>query len=312
MESGGTSGGWEASEKGKDGHESRNPDDSTTWVLDSSVDHKGRVPCRAKTGVWRAALFIIGIEFSERMSYFGLATNLIMYLTKVLGQELTTAARNVNYWAGVTTLMPLLGGFISDSYLGRFNTVAVSSTIYLVGLGLLSLSQFIPGIKPPPLSSSPSSAMKRHEAIFFTSMYLISIGTGGHKPALESFGADQFDADHPEERKQKMSYFNWWNTGLCSGLVAGVTLFVYLQDKAGWGVAYVALTAIMAASLVVFYSGKSFYRYKPLQGGSPVTPLLRVVVAAIAKRRLPYPADPALELYEIPGKKLLCHTTSLR
>ena len=47
-------------------------------------------------------------------------------------QELKTAARNVNYWAGVTTLMPLFGGFIADAYLGRYSTVLASSIVYLI------------------------------------------------------------------------------------------------------------------------------------------------------------------------------------
>lgn len=34
--------------------------DGEKWVCDSSVDHKGRVPLRAHTGVWKASLFIIG------------------------------------------------------------------------------------------------------------------------------------------------------------------------------------------------------------------------------------------------------------
>lgn len=72
------------------------------------------------------------IEFGERLSYFGIATSLIIYLTKVMHQDLKTAAKNVNYWSGVTTLMPLLGGFLADAYLGRFSTVLASSVIYLV------------------------------------------------------------------------------------------------------------------------------------------------------------------------------------
>lgn len=72
------------------------------------------------------------IEFSERLSYFGLATNLIIYLTKVLHQDVKTAAKNVNYWIGVTTMMPLLGGFVADAYLGRFSTILVSTLIYLL------------------------------------------------------------------------------------------------------------------------------------------------------------------------------------
>lgn len=47
-------------------------------------------------------------------------------------QDIKTAAKNVNYWAGVTTMMPLLGGFLADAYFGRFNMVLFSSLIYLV------------------------------------------------------------------------------------------------------------------------------------------------------------------------------------
>lgn len=72
------------------------------------------------------------IEFSERLSYFGLATSLIIYLTKVLHYDIKTAAKSVNYWSGVTTLMPLFGGFLADSYLGRFSTVLLSSVVYLL------------------------------------------------------------------------------------------------------------------------------------------------------------------------------------
>ena len=34
--------------------------DKEKWVYDSSVDHKGKIPLRASTGVWKASLFIIG------------------------------------------------------------------------------------------------------------------------------------------------------------------------------------------------------------------------------------------------------------
>lgn len=35
-------------------------DDQQKWVLDSSTDSRGKIPLRARTGAWRAALFIIG------------------------------------------------------------------------------------------------------------------------------------------------------------------------------------------------------------------------------------------------------------
>eukprot|EP00262_Sarcandra_glabra_P000865 TRINITY_DN10911_c0_g1_i1.p1 TRINITY_DN10911_c0_g1~~TRINITY_DN10911_c0_g1_i1.p1 ORF type:complete len:587 (+),score=54.21 TRINITY_DN10911_c0_g1_i1:81-1841(+) len=288
--------------------------DEEKWVYDSSVDHKGRVPLRASTGVWKASLFIIAIEFSERFSYFGIATNLVIYLTKILHQDLKTAAKNVNYWSGVTTIMPLVGGFIADAYLGRFSTVLVSSIIYLLGLGLLTMSEFVPSLKPCKMDTCHDST-RIHEVVFFLAMYLISIGTGGHKPSLESFGADQFDDDHYEERKKKMSYFNWWSLGLCLGVVLGVTVVVYMQDNVGWGVADIILTSTMATSMVIFILGRPFYRFRAPEG-SPLTPMLQVLVAAAAKRNLPQPSDPS-QLYEvsksrIADKRLLFHTNKLK
>ncbi|XP_028772953.1 protein NRT1/ PTR FAMILY 5.6-like, partial [Neltuma alba] len=169
--------------------------DETKWVYDSSLDHKGRLPLRASTGSWKAALFIIAIEFSERLSYFGIATSLVLYLTKVIHEDLKTAARNVNYWSGVTTLMPLLGGFVADAYLGRYFTVFASCVVF-----------YISPLRPCDADTAITACTKprmAHEVAFFFAIYLLSIGTGGHKPSLESFGADQFDDDHATERRQK-------------------------------------------------------------------------------------------------------------
>ncbi|WOL08400.1 hypothetical protein Cni_G17153 [Canna indica] len=282
------------------------------WVMDSSVDHKGRLPRRSSTGCWKASLFIVVIEFGERLSYFGLATNLIIYLTRVLQEDVKTAAKNVNYWGGVTSMMPLLGGFIADAYLGRFSTVIVSSLIYIAGLILLTMTQVIPSLKP---CDTCDRSLRLHEIIFFLALYMVSVGTGGHKPSLESLGADQFDDNHAAERKKKMSYFNWWNFALCSGIILGVTVIVYIEDTVGWWLAYILLTAVMCVSLVIFVAGRPFYRYRAPEG-SPFTPMLQVVVAAVAKRGIPLPSDEG-ELYEVPKtqqteKRLLYHTNKLR
>ncbi|KAM1819782.1 hypothetical protein TB1_001421 [Malus domestica] len=288
--------------------------DDETWVYDSSIDHKGQVPRRASTGVWKASLFIITIEFSERLSWFGLSTNLISYLTGVLHQEIKTAAKTVNFWSGVTTLIPLIGGFLADAYTGRFGMVMVSSFIYLTGLSLLTMSQFVPSLKPCDTTPCRLPPRKLHEVVLFVALYCISLGTGGHKPCLQSFGADQFDDDHPVERFKKMSYFNWWNFATCCGLLLGVTAIVYVQDFLGWGVAVLGLTIFMAFTVVTFFMGKSCYRYR-LPEGSPMIPLLQVFVAAIRKRKLAHPSNPAL-LFEVPksqahGRQLL-HTNRLR
>lgn len=127
---------------------------------------------------------------------------------------------------------------------------------------------------------------------------------------------DQFDDNHSGERKKKMSYFNWWNFALCCGILLGVTVIVYVQDKVGWGAANLVLAIVMTVTILTFYFGKIYYRYI-LPEGSPLTPLLQVLVAAIRKRKLPHPSNPS-QLYEVPklklaqGSRLLCHTSRLR
>lgn len=176
------------------------------------------------------------------------------------------------------------------------------------------MSWFIPSLKAcdTKMCQEPK---KIHEVVFLIAIYLISIGTGGHKPALQSFGADQFDGDHPEERKQKMSYFNWWNFGLCCGLLLGVTLIVYVQDHVNWGTADIVLTVVMVVSLGIFIIGRPFYRYRKTTG-SPFTPMLQVLVAAFKKRNFPHPSDPTqlheLNKSEMDGGRLLCHTKKLK
>ena len=83
----------------------------------------------------------LGVEMAERFSYFGIACNLITYLTEQLGQSTATAAENVNAWSGTAQLLPLLGASIADSFLGRYRTIVIATLIYiLVRLPLIPLS----------------------------------------------------------------------------------------------------------------------------------------------------------------------------
>lgn len=165
-------------------------------------------------------------------------------------------------------------------------------------------------------TSSCNHSRKIHELTLFLALYCISVGTGGYKPCLESFGADQFDDNHSKERLNKMSYFNWWNFALSCGLLLGTTVIVYIQDNVSWGVADLILTITMAITVVIFYLGRPYFRYRP-PTGSPFTPMFQVFFAAFKKRNLSLPTNPSL-LYEAPmfeksqQGRLLCHTNRIR
>ncbi|KAH7536770.1 hypothetical protein FEM48_Zijuj03G0021700 [Ziziphus jujuba var. spinosa] len=211
-------------------------------------------------GGWNAAIFIIFVEVADRFAYYGIAGNLIMYLINVLHQPISTAAKNVNLWVGVSSIFPLIGGLVADSFLGRFNTI---------GTVMLSLS----------VSAIP---MHIRKTVFFVALYILSVGEGGHKPCVQTFAADQFDEDSPEEKQAKASFFNWWYLGIVFGSSTAILLVIYIQDNISWALGFWMLTAVLAVALALFLVGIKRYR-RQVPVGSPMTSVAQVMVAAARK-----------------------------
>ncbi|XVF41111.1 hypothetical protein PTKIN_Ptkin01aG0254200 [Pterospermum kingtungense] len=227
---------------------------------------------KSSKGGWNAAIFVIFVEMAERFAFYGLAGNLITYLTNNLGEPVATAAKNVNTWVGVSAIFPLLGAFVADSYLGRFKTILASSLIYFLGMVLLSLS----------VSVIP---MHSRKPVFFTALYVLSVGEGGHKPCVQTFAADQFDENNPEEKAAKSSFFNWWYLGIVTGASVAIVVVIYLQDNVSWAAGFGVLAGSLAVALALFLIGIRRYR-KQSPTGSPFTKVAQVFVAAAKKWRV--------------------------
>lgn len=77
------------------------------------------------------------------LAFFGVGVNLVLFLTRVLGQDNATAANNVSLWTGTVYLCSLVGAFLSDSYWGRYLTCAIFQLIFvLVSFCLCSYFHF--------------------------------------------------------------------------------------------------------------------------------------------------------------------------
>ncbi|XP_010937012.1 protein NRT1/ PTR FAMILY 8.3-like [Elaeis guineensis] len=288
------------------------------YTGDGSVDIHGNPVSKDRTGNWRACPFILGNECCERLAYYGIAINLVSYLTKNLHEGNAPAARNVTTWQGTCNLTPLIGAILADAYWGRYWTIAVFSAIYFVGMGTLTLSASVPALKPPSCVGSycPEASAAQY-AVFFLGLYLIALGTGGIKPCVSSFGADQFDDTDSKERVKKASFFNWFYFSINIGALISSSLLVWVQDNCGWGLGFAIPTLFMGIAIISFFSGTPLYRFQR-PGGSPITRVCQVVVASLRKWKVEVPHDSSL-LYEltdkasaIKGSRKLEHSDELR
>ncbi|PRQ55392.1 putative proton-dependent oligopeptide transporter family, major facilitator superfamily [Rosa chinensis] len=234
-----------------------------------SSDHQ-KTPSR---GGWNAAIFIIFVEVAERFAYYGLIGNLIMYLTNELHQPTAAAAKNVNLWIGLSSLFPILGAIVADSYLGRFKTIIYSTCIYFLGMVMLCLS---------------ASVVPRQyrEGAYFVGLYILAVGEGGHKPCVQTFAADQFEEETDEDKEAKSSFFNWWYLAIVVTATAATLGIIYIQDNVSWVLSYSVLAVVIAAGLLLFVLGIRRYRNDDNLLGSPFTTVAQVFVAAAWKCRV--------------------------
>ncbi|KAF3952110.1 hypothetical protein CMV_022305 [Castanea mollissima] len=250
------------------------------YTRDGTVDLHGRPVLATKTGKWKACAFLVGYEAFERMSFYGIASNLVNYLTTQLHEDTVSSVRNVNNWSGSVWMTPILGAYIADSYMGRFWTFTVSSLIYVMGMVLLTTVVSLKSLKPTCINGVCNKASTSQISLFYLALYTIAIGAGGTKPNISTFGADQFDDFNPHEKELKVSFFNWW----------------------------------MFSSFL----GTPIYRHKVRKTKSPTRDLMQVPIAAFKNRKLQLPNDPS-ELYEFElqhytssGKRQVHHTPIFR
>ena len=69
------------------------------------------------------------IEICERLSTMGIAVNLVTYLTGTMHLPSAESANIVTDFMGTSFLLSLLGGFIADSFLGRYLTIAIFASV---------------------------------------------------------------------------------------------------------------------------------------------------------------------------------------
>ncbi|XP_057840350.2 protein NRT1/ PTR FAMILY 5.2 isoform X2 [Cryptomeria japonica] len=240
-------------------------------------------------------------------------------MTSKLHEGTVSSSINASNWVGTVFITPLLGAYITERYLGRFLALAIFCCIYTLGTGIMTLSVSLKSLRPKqcPINEDCQKASPLQNGIFFLGLYLIALGSGGTRPNICAFGADQFDDSVPKEKQLKNSFFNWWVLIVFSGGLFGQTVIVYIQDKMDWGVGNGIITAALVASCFLLLIRTPVYRHK-IEPGRPLQRIVKVICTMFQNWKVPVPADPS-SLHEVDSKEyvpedryLIAHTTHLR
>ncbi|XP_054805318.1 protein NRT1/ PTR FAMILY 7.1-like [Prosopis cineraria] len=252
-------------------------------------------------GGWKIASILLVNQALATLAFFGVGVNLVLFLTRVLGQNNAEAANNVSKWTGTVYMFSLIGAFLSDSYWGRFLTCSIFQLIFVLGLGLLSLSSWLFLIKPVGCGAEekpclPPSSMG--VSTFYLSIYLVAFGYGGHQPTLATFGADQYDEKNPKQKKSKEAFFCYFYFALNVGSLFSNTVLVYFEDSGHWTLGFVVSLASAVIAFLSYLVGTPWYRYVKASG-NPVVRVAQVFMAAY--RKCGIDSSKAEELYEVEG-----------
>ncbi|KAH9611499.1 hypothetical protein KSS87_013632 [Heliosperma pusillum] len=255
------------------------------YTMDGTVDCKGHPADRRNTGNWFAGAIILVNQGLATLAFFGVGVNLVLFLTRVLGENNADAANTVSKWTGTVYIFSLVGAFLSDSYWGRYKTCAIFQIIFAMGLASLSLSTYLFLIRPKGCGDRTTSCGKHSSmevGLFYFSSYLVALGYGGYQPNIATLGADQFDDEHPREAHSKVAFFSYFYLAMNLGSLFSNTLLGYIEDEGMWVLGFWASAGSAFAGLVLFVVGTPRYRhFKP--SGNPLSRFSQVFVAAFRK-----------------------------
>ena len=194
----------------------------------------------APATVWK----IIFMEGMERFSYYGFRAILTLFFVRRLGME---ESRAVSYFAFTSALAyasPLLGAWLADERWGRFATISVLGATYCVGMWVLV-----------------AAAAETSEVVAMVALGLVGLGTGGIKPCVSSFGADQLTGGGGggDDAEGVRNYFSVFYASINVGSVASFLVTPVVRARLGYAAAFAIPAALLFVALVVFASARDGY-----------------------------------------------------
>uniref|UniRef100_A0A2N9EGW6 Major facilitator superfamily (MFS) profile domain-containing protein n=1 Tax=Fagus sylvatica TaxID=28930 RepID=A0A2N9EGW6_FAGSY len=260
------------------------------------------IPWSKRKGGFTACKFVFGFMALDNMGFVANTVSLVLYFNSVMLFDIPSSANTLTNLMGSTFLLSLIGGFISDTYLSRLSTCLLCGLLEILALVMVTIQAYSHDLHPQPCGKS--NCLKGGMAImFYISLCMLAMGTGGVRGSLPALGADQFNQKDPKEAKALASYFNWLLLSTTIGAAIGVTAIVWVSTTVKWYWGFFISTVVSFVGFVILASGKPFYRLRA-PGESPIIRITQVIVVSIKNRKLALPENP-VDLYEINEKETI-------
>ena len=195
--------------------------------------------------------YIIGNEFAERFSFYGMKGILVVFMTQYLmnhGGELdlmsnAEATEKYHLFTAAVYFTPLLGALIADLFFGKYLTIIALSLVYCLGHGVLALDDTRMGLA--------------------LGLGLIALGAGGIKPCVSAHVGDQFgETNQPLLSK----VFGWFYVSINIGAFLSNLLTPYLLQNFGPQYAFGLPGGLMLLATIVFWMGRKEFVHIPAGG----------------------------------------------
>lgn len=194
--------------------------------------------------------YIIGNEFAERFSFYGMKAILVVFMTEYLmnssGELATMSESQAKYWYHIfvmfTYFLPLAGALLADVFWGKYRTIIVLSIVYCLGHLALALDETRLGLS--------------------LGLTLIAIGSGGIKPCVSAHVGDQFGS---ENKGLLDVVFKYFYLSINVGSVLSMLLTPWLLKEYGPHVAFGIPGLLMLIATILFWMGRDvFISVKPV------------------------------------------------
>ena len=193
--------------------------------------------------------YIVGNEACERFSFYGMRSILVAYMTGMLLMSKNEATEVVHLFIACTYLLPLLGAWLADRFLGRYRTIISISLFYCLGNAVLAMADF-------------AGDVETRKWILFIGLTIIAIGAGGIKPCVSAFVGDQVPEDEKNGPTMTRLYAAfYWSVNL--GSFFSFLVIPWVRQNWGYSWAFGIPGIFMALATLIFWLGRKKYNHVP-------------------------------------------------